>query len=133
MLIPSCLLLALVPRGALGNYRGRAASRPYVVRRILGAVPRLSLSDYESVLAVLRDAGEVDGAVAFPKPVLEAVRRLIPCDVVTYHDSMGGEPAVVSAGEPRGAMPADYRPACKRYWHQDGLAPRREPAKSRIS
>jgi hypothetical protein len=55
-------------------------------------MPRLSPSDYESVLAVLREAGEVDGAVAFPNPVLEAMRRLIPCDVVTYHDSMGGEP-----------------------------------------
>ncbi len=86
-------------------------------------MPRLSPSDYESVLAVLREAGEVDGEVAFPMPVLEAMRRLIPCDVVTYHESMGGEPAVVSAGEPRGEMPGDYRPACKRYWHQDGLAP----------
>jgi DNA-binding CsgD family transcriptional regulator len=86
-------------------------------------MPRLSPSDYESVLALLSQAGEVDGQVAFPKPVLEAMRRLIPCDVVTYHESMGGEPAVVSAGEPRGEMPGDYRPACKRYWHQDGLAP----------
>jgi hypothetical protein len=47
---------------------------------------RLSTSDYRNVLEVLREAGEVEGPVPFPQPVLEALRRLVPCDVVTYHE-----------------------------------------------
>ena len=86
-------------------------------------MPRLSASDYEGVLAVLREADDVEESIAFSKPVLEALRRLVPCDVVTYHEGLGGEAGLVSAGEPRGWMPADYRAACKRYWHQDRLRP----------
>jgi DNA-binding CsgD family transcriptional regulator len=86
-------------------------------------MPRLSASAYEAVLAVLREAGEIEGAIAFPKPVLEALRRLVPCDVVTYHEGLGGEAGLASAGEPLGSMPTAYRTACKRYWHQDRLVP----------
>jgi DNA-binding NarL/FixJ family response regulator len=43
------------------------------------------------VLAVLRDAGEVEGTTPFPEPVLDALRRLVPCDVVTYHERVGGQ------------------------------------------
>ena len=84
---------------------------------------RLSTADYEAVLAVLREAGDVEGAVAFPKPVLETLRQLVRCDVVTYHEGIAGEAGLASAGEPRGSIPADYREVCKRYWHQDRLEP----------
>jgi DNA-binding CsgD family transcriptional regulator len=86
-------------------------------------MPRLSPCDYEAALLLLREAGDVEGTIAFPKPVLEVLRRLIPCDVVTYHEDVGGEAGLVSAGEARGSMPTDYRVSCKRHWHQDRLAP----------
>src|ERR671936_1440755 len=86
-------------------------------------MPRLSTADYEAVLAVLHEAGEVEGAITFPKPVLEALRQLVRCDVVTYHEDIGGEAGLASAGEPRGSIPPDYRESCKRYWHQDRLEP----------
>jgi DNA-binding CsgD family transcriptional regulator len=73
------------------------------------------------VLSVLREAGDVDGPIPVPKPVLDALRRLVPCDVVTYHEGVGGDAALASSGEPRGPVPADYREACRRYWHQDRL------------
>jgi DNA-binding CsgD family transcriptional regulator len=88
-------------------------------------MPRLSAFDYEAVLAVLHEAGAVEGPVAFPQPVLDALRRLVPCDVLTYHERSGGYGALASSGEPLEPMPADYREACKRYWHQDRLGPAR--------
>ena len=92
-------------------------------------MPRLSTADYEAVLAVLHEAGEVEGAITFPKPVLEALRQLVRCDVVTYHEDIGGEAGLASAGEPRGSIPPDYRELCKRYWHQDRLEPTRRARK----
>jgi len=84
---------------------------------------RLSERDYQGALLVLREAGAVDGPIPFPVPVLESLRRLVPSDVVTYHQRTGGHPAVVSAGEPRAPMTAEIRAACLRYWHQDQLTP----------
>jgi len=52
-------------------------------------MPRLSGSDYRNVLEVLREAGDVEGPIPFPRPVLEALRRLVPCDVVTYRERIG--------------------------------------------
>src|SRR4029077_2098142 len=46
-------------------------------------VRRLSESDYQGVLDVLREAAAVEGPIPFTRPVLEALRRLVPCDVVT--------------------------------------------------
>jgi DNA-binding CsgD family transcriptional regulator len=84
---------------------------------------RLSGADYRGVLAVLREAGELEGPMPFPEPVLDALRRLVPCDVVAYHERVGGHPALVTSGEPRGSMTADLRAACRQYWHQDRLVP----------
>jgi DNA-binding NarL/FixJ family response regulator len=92
-------------------------------------VVRLSASDYRDVLAVLREAGEVEGPMPFSEPVLDALRRLVPCDVVTYHERVGGHPALVTSGEPRGSVTADIRAACRRFWHQDRLAPSKRPRK----
>jgi DNA-binding CsgD family transcriptional regulator len=101
----------------------------YDIRRILEAVVRLSASDYRDVLAVLREAGEVEGPMPFPEPVLDALRRLVPCDVVTYHERVGGHPALATSGEPRGSMTGEIRAACRQYWHQDRLAPSKRPRK----
>jgi hypothetical protein len=46
-------------------------------------MPRLSASDYRTVLEVIREAGAVGGAIRFPRNVLEGLRRLVPCDVVS--------------------------------------------------
>jgi DNA-binding CsgD family transcriptional regulator len=85
-------------------------------------MPRLSESDFRGALAVLRQAGEVDGPMPFPEPVLAALRRLVPCDVVAYHERVGGHAAVATSGEPRAPMTADIRNACRHYWHQDRLS-----------
>lgn len=72
---------------------------------------------------MVREAGEIEGPMPFSEPVLAALRRLIPCDVVTYHERVGGHPALASSGEPRGQMTYDIRAACRKFWHQDLLSP----------
>jgi hypothetical protein len=86
-------------------------------------MPRLAESDYRGVLAVLREAGEVDGPLPFPRPVLAALRRLVPCDVVTYNERVDspGQPRLVSVGEPRGPVTEQVREAVRRYAHQDPM------------
>lgn len=44
----------------------------------------LGAADYRGVLEFLEVACEVDGVDPFPEPVLAAMRRLIPADVVSY-------------------------------------------------
>ena len=85
---------------------------------------RLSESDYRKSLDVLYVAGDVEGSVAYPRPVLEALRRLVPCDVVAFHctatsmeEGMAGEErvlaAVARAGAPRATTTATaIRRAC---------------------
>lgn len=86
-------------------------------------MPQLSASDYESVLDVLYEAVEVDGPTPFPEPVLEAMKRLVPCDVVAYHDRMGGEPATCLVGEPRAPVTTRIREAARLYWAECPLTP----------
>ena len=85
----------------------------------------LAEPDYRKALDVLREAGEVNGAIPFPQPVLEALRRLVPCDVVTYHERIAGrrQRVLVFTGEPRGEMTQEIRRATQRYRHQDPLKP----------
>jgi hypothetical protein len=47
---------------------------------------RLSGSDYRAALELLQEAGAVEGPDPFPEHVLEGLRRLVPCDVVAYHE-----------------------------------------------
>jgi DNA-binding CsgD family transcriptional regulator len=88
-------------------------------------MPRLSENDYRNVLEVLREAGDVRGPVAFTRPVLEALRRVVPCDVVAYHERIDGvnEPGPVFAGEPRGPVTPEIREAEACYAHQDPMTP----------
>ena len=64
---------------------------------------RLSEADVRQVLDVVREASLVDGPEPFPEPVLGALRRLVPCDVVAYHERWGrGAKRIIWTGNPRG-------------------------------
>jgi RNA polymerase sigma factor (sigma-70 family) len=80
---------------------------------------RLSAGDYRDALEVIYVAGEIDGAIAFPEPVLEALGRLVPCDVVAFHERGG----IVYAGGPKGTVTPEIRAAHRRFAHQDPLRP----------
>jgi DNA-binding CsgD family transcriptional regulator len=84
---------------------------------------RLSEAGYLEVLNVLRLAGEVDGPVPFPEPVLSALRRLVPCDVVAYHERLQGGRILVFTGDPRGPMTPEIREASHRLEPGDVLKP----------
>jgi DNA-binding CsgD family transcriptional regulator len=84
---------------------------------------RLSGSDYLAVLDLLREAGAVDGTDPFPEQVLGGLRRLVPCDVVAYHEGPVSQPAVAYAGEPRGQVTKAIRDAHERRLAQDPLIP----------
>lgn len=83
---------------------------------------KLAARDYRGTLAVLLEAGAVEGHSPFPTPVLDLVRELIPCDTVWYH-----EPAspvrTTTAGGPRGAITASVWAAARRLKHLDPLVP----------
>ena len=84
----------------------------------------LRSSDYRNALEVVYTAGEVTGAVAFPEPVLEALRRLVPCDVVAFHEhSESRRRVLVHVGEPVGRLTPEIRAAHRRYKHQDPFRP----------
>jgi DNA-binding CsgD family transcriptional regulator len=83
----------------------------------------LSGSDARGVLAVLHEAAAVEERVAFSEPVLEKLRRLIPCDVVAFHERSVGYPADSYVGEPLGAFTRAMRDAEQRFLHQDAPAP----------
>jgi DNA-binding CsgD family transcriptional regulator len=102
---------------------GRLGYTTFVV--FSGSMPRLCEADYRNVLGVLREAGAVDGGNPFPEPVLEAVRRLVPCDVVAYHERLEGdtERTIVWTGEPRGVVTPEVHAAGLRYQEQDLLTP----------
>lgn len=97
----------------------------YDVRRILeSVVMRLSDADYRQVLEVVGEAVAVDGRSPFPAPVLDALRRLVPCDVVAFHEQPNGaRKRVVWTGEPRGPVTRSVREAQKRFSNQDPLTP----------
>jgi DNA-binding CsgD family transcriptional regulator len=85
---------------------------------------RLGQSDYRRAFDVLYAAGEVSGPVAFPRPVLETLRQLVPCDVVTFHErSASSERVLVYSGDPLGAVTPEIRAAHRRFAHQDPLRP----------
>jgi DNA-binding CsgD family transcriptional regulator len=79
--------------------------------------------DYRKALDVVYEAADVDGANPFPKFVLEALRRLVRCDVVAFHERVGWGAAVTWVGEPRGTMTPAIRDASRRYWTECPLTP----------
>jgi DNA-binding CsgD family transcriptional regulator len=85
-------------------------------------VARLAEPDYRKALDVLYVAGEVEGPVAFPEPVLETLRALVSCDVVTFHErSTDADRVVVYSGEPVAPVVPEIRSAHRRFKHQDPL------------
>ncbi|MDX6413546.1 MAG: hypothetical protein QOH23_956 [Gaiellaceae bacterium] len=81
---------------------------------------RLAESDYRKALDALCAAGDVDGPQPFPQPVLHALRELVPCDVVTFHDSGAtGERVLVYTGDPVAAVTREIRAARRRLEHED--------------
>lgn len=85
---------------------------------------RLSESDYRKTLEVVYAAGEVDGPTAFPEPVLQALRELVPCDVVCFHErSASPDRVLVYTGDPLGEMKPEIRAAHRRLEHEDPVQP----------
>jgi DNA-binding CsgD family transcriptional regulator len=85
---------------------------------------RLVESDYRKALEVLYAAGEVDGPLAFPDPVLAVVRELVPCDVVAFHERSRRPGRVLAyAGEPIGQITSQIRAARRHLRHQDPVRP----------
>jgi DNA-binding CsgD family transcriptional regulator len=81
---------------------------------------RLAGSDYRKALDALRAAGDVDGPQPFPQPVLQALRELVPCDVVTFHGSSStGERVLVYTGEPVAEVTPEIRDARRRLERED--------------
>jgi DNA-binding CsgD family transcriptional regulator len=86
-------------------------------------MPRLSASDYQKVLDVLYETSDLDGPNPFPEPVLDALRRLVPCDVVTYHEHVAVYAPLAQVGEPAGVLTPAIREAHEHWWDQSPLKP----------
>ena len=83
----------------------------------------LGTADVRGVLEFLEVACEVDGIDPFPDPVLAALRRLIPADVVSYGDfdregAGWRQPGVRWQGVTRGDLTPAIREAHLRLTHQ---------------
>ena len=83
---------------------------------------RLATADYRKALEVAYVVGDVEGPVAFPVPVLDTLRELVPCDVVTFHErSEHRDRVVVYTGRPQGSVTPEIRAAHRRLAHEDPL------------
>jgi DNA-binding CsgD family transcriptional regulator len=82
----------------------------------------LGAADFRGMLEFLEVAGEVDGVDPFPEPVLAALRRLIPADIVSYgeldRDSPGRRAGVRWQGVPRADVTPDICEAHLRFTYQ---------------
>jgi len=82
----------------------------------------MSMADHRKVLDVLWTVGESSRENPFSDAALHALRALVPCDVVTYHDHpTGSERRIAYVGEPLGPMTDELRMLHRRYDHQDPL------------
>jgi RNA polymerase sigma factor (sigma-70 family) len=85
---------------------------------------RLAGSDYRKAIDALRAAGDVDGSLPFPQPVLHALRELVPCDVVTFHSSSAtSERILVYTGDPVAEVTPEIRAARRRLEQEDPVRP----------
>ena len=88
----------------------------------------LSASDYRCVLEFLHLAGEEHGPDPFPEGVLTELRRLVPCDVVSYGDYDADGRAWRCAprwvGEPRAPLTEAIREATCAFRSQIPHTPR---------
>jgi len=85
-------------------------------------VEALGAADYRGVLEFLEVAGEVDGVDPFPEPVLAALRRLIPADIVSYgeldREGRGWRAGVRWQGVPLADLTPGICEAHLRFTHQ---------------
>ena len=88
---------------------------------------RLAASEFRGIHEFLRTALDADGDDAFPAPVLEALRRLIPCDIVSYghHAARGRRWGIRAAPDGIVPVPASVREAHLRLQEQDPFLPSR--------
>lgn len=82
----------------------------------------LCVADYRDVLGFLEVAGEVDDVDPFPEPVLAALLRLIPADIVSYGDfdreGSGWRAGVRWQGVQPAPLTPGIREAHARFTHQ---------------
>lgn len=88
---------------------------------------RLAASEFRGIHGFLRTALDAEGDDAFPAPVLEALRRLIPCDVVSYgnYAARGRRWGIRAAPDGLVPVPASVREAHLRLQEQDPFLPSR--------
>jgi DNA-binding CsgD family transcriptional regulator len=85
---------------------------------------RLAVSDYRAALEVLYAAAEVEGPLAFSEAVLETLHKLVPCDVVAFHErSQSADRVLAYTGEPLGKLTPEIQAAHRRLKHEDPLRP----------
>ena len=81
-------------------------------------MPRLSSTDHRQLLDVLWTVGESPEGTRCPEPALQALRALVPCDVVAYGHAPDGEQRMVHVGEPLGQMTDELRRRRRLYHHR---------------
>ena len=88
-------------------------------------VDRLGPGDYRRILTFIGVALDADADDPFPVPVLEALRRLIPCDVVSYghHAARGRRWGVRAAPEGIVPVPKSIGDAYVHLQDQDPFLP----------
>jgi DNA-binding CsgD family transcriptional regulator len=86
---------------------------------------RLAASEFRRIHGFLRTALDADGDDAFPAPVLEALRRLIPCDIVSYghYAARGRRWGIRAAPDCVIPVPASVSAASIRLQAQDPFLP----------
>lgn len=87
----------------------------------------LRTADFEGILRFLHVAGQVDGEEAFPEHVLDQLRALIPCDVVSWgpfdRHGPGWRCAIRWVGEPRAPVTPAIAEAHRAFRHQAPHSP----------
>lgn len=86
---------------------------------------RLAATEFRSIHGFIRAALDADGDDAFPAPVLEALRRLIPCDIVSYghYAARGRRWGIRTAPDGIVPIPASVAKANLRLQEQDPFLP----------